>query len=853
MIPQRIKELPDPYFPVTPLLSTNEFVGREDEITQLQLILEEYEKSGRTKNLTVTGEKSIGKSTLLHRFLQILQDNNFIVYETELTRDPSIEIDEFEFFKEIIDELFQKYAPPDGAFLDIQQSEIWFSLTSGNYEHKSNFNDRMITFATQYSNRKKGIPEKLSNKQLLHDFEIILNSLISIEMDFNGFVILVDEFQELTRNVAILETLRILSERLTSLIIIGAGLPTYLDNPIFEKFSRTSETLNLTSMKSNEIIELICKPLELNHSYSRHEVMGWFDGPSVYEIVHRSVGNPLHIKILCSKMFEYYKVSPSANSIKLNKTVMEEVMGYYSSISEKSRRIRLSLESCTREQLDSFALIYKYEGFSIRAAIHLELAFEPLVVENENIVKDKLIKAFDDVWDLDLFEFKDETVTPETLLSSNPNQLANIEYDFIGDSIDKLYASYYYEELSHDKLTQTEDTFEDALARKLAVDLKNVLVEASIPKEIVIPEPLTKCLTAWGKESFNTFDIVEDLNKVLNASESIKMGEFDEKIYKVSAKHQLIYPAYISHMLELTGYYIILLDIHIRGKKKVLFCLFPVKCDVDKVVEIREYIKGISIDRAILDQYMITIDSAYIYWLPEKPLTYIFNHDLKIDNENLFKKVEERDFDEAVEIAFEIQRLTTRIKPKYVEASVAALNDYGFCLINVNSIPKAKKTFKLIEDKLLTAKANLAYIEYIENHFDEARQILNKIVRKGLGKDFGWRFLHLAINHSKLPPENKIVENISLYQVACWNLALINCQEGKDKSIIYSYLKKVNPRRQDQLVDQRVRNWIYYYSENIPEALNNSQKLLKNCAANEYLYRDVAKDISIFERELSQT
>ena len=851
MIPPKIKDLPNPYFPMTPQLSTNEFVGREDEITQLQSTLEEYRKTFRTKNLTITGEKSIGKSTLLHRFLQILQDNNFIVYETELARDPSIEIDEFEFFKEIIDELFQKYAMPDGAFLDVEQSEIWFSLTSGDYTHKSTFNERKLAFATQYSNRKKGNSEKLSYKQLQHDFEIILDSLISIEMDCQGFVILIDEFQELSRNTVILETLRILSEKLTSLIIIGAGLPTYLDNPIFEKFSRTSEIINLTSLKYNEIIELICRPLEQNKLYSRHEVMGWFHGPSINEIIHRSIGNPQHIKILCCKMFEYYKNSTSSNFIALNKTVMEEVMNFYSSISEKSRRIRLSLQSCIREQLISFALLYKYEGFSIRTAIQLELAFKPLIVENENIVKDKFINAFKDIWDLNLFEFKNETVTLETFLSANINQLANIEYKFIGDSIDKLYASYYYEELTGDKLIQTEDTFEDALARKLAADLTNVLVEASVPKEIFIPEPLTNCITSFEEDSLNTNDIVTDLNKMIQASENIKTGEIDESIYKVSEKHQLIFPAHLSHIFELTGYYIILLDIHIRGKKKILFCLFPVKCDLDKVVEIREYVKDISIDKTILEQYMIKIDSIYIYWLPQKPLTYIFNYDLKIDIEDLYKKVEARLFDDAVEIADGIKELTTKIKPKYVEASVSALNNYGFCLININSIPEAKKTLKLIENQLLSAKANLAYIAYIENDFEGARQILNKIVRKGLGKDSGWRFLHLAINHPKLSTKNRIVENISLHQVACWNLALLNCQEEKDQSLIYSYLKKINPRGNDQLIDQRVRSWICYYSNKIPEALNYSRKLLKGCTAGEYIYRDVEKDISIFESDLN--
>jgi AAA+ ATPase superfamily predicted ATPase len=133
MIPERVRQQPNPYFPITSRLISNKFVGREAELLKFRSLLEDYGKTLRQKNFVVSGEKSIGKSTLLNRFKQILEDHNFIVYEVELPRDPSVKINEIEFFKDLINELFEKYGAPDGGFFDIQQSEIWFSLTSDKY------------------------------------------------------------------------------------------------------------------------------------------------------------------------------------------------------------------------------------------------------------------------------------------------------------------------------------------------------------------------------------------------------------------------------------------------------------------------------------------------------------------------------------------------------------------------------------------------------------------------------------------------------------------------------------------------------------------------------------------------
>ena len=45
MIPQEVREMANPYVPMTTKLAPADFIGREEEIAKLRLILEEYRKT----------------------------------------------------------------------------------------------------------------------------------------------------------------------------------------------------------------------------------------------------------------------------------------------------------------------------------------------------------------------------------------------------------------------------------------------------------------------------------------------------------------------------------------------------------------------------------------------------------------------------------------------------------------------------------------------------------------------------------------------------------------------------------------------------------------------------------------
>jgi len=829
-------------------------VGREGELSKLIAILDDYRKTSNLKNLILTGEKSIGKSSLLNRYKSILQYYNLVVYEVELHRDPNNEIDEFEFFKDLFNELFEQYAPPEGSFFDVQQSEIWFSLTSNTYSHDSNFKERILLFPTQYANKKRGIDEVLSYKSIEKDFEKILDELISTDIEIEGLAILIDEFQELTRNTKILDVLRQLTENLTGLLVIGAGLPTFLENPIFEKFCRISTPINLQKMKNQEVLDLIFRPLEFTTSMPRHEIQQWFDRNSIGEIVDRGGGNPLHVRILCGKMFDHFQSDDKLILFELNKSVMEEVMDYYSAISEKSKKIQRSLQTCRKDQLESFSLLYKYEGFSIRAAIMIEMAFHSMSAEEEHITRERILRFFQDIWDLELFVIKNEVLKWEEIYELSTDKLSQIEYSFIGDAIDKLYVTYYYEELVLKPLEHHGGmNFEDILAYKLAEHLTTFMFTKRIPKKVnaLTGDPLVEIQNYHSDQMIEGKDLISDFDNIIKGSkESEKNEKQINELREIAERRKLNFPARIASMLELEGYYLLFANVTIKGKSKIIYSYTPIKGGIEDITVVNEQVKDVFVEQSILDQYMVKINYVYVYFIPKEPLLFITHIDLSEEYNELNTCVAKRNFDRAVSVADNIRQMNVkiRVKEKAVMGRINDANNYAFCLINIKSLEKAEEQLEECRNTMLISKINFAYCLFLAGKSPEARNILRHIVKKKNGIDEKAAFMHLAINETSLENKHRLIESVILFNVAAWNIALISCQEGRDPSATFSYLKQVKPKNDDHLIDRRVRNWISFFTGDLPLAINKASKLLSDCDEESYLSRDVERDLEIFRQ-----
>jgi len=846
MYSDKLREIPNPYDYSTHRLSSTEFVGREKHIDEFKLILEEFSTNNKIRNLLISGEKSIGKSSLLYRFERILADYNFYTFNIELSKDANNKIDEFDFFKEFINNIFENYAPVENTCLDAFQQEIWYSLTSFDFKHDSSYLERQIGFATQYSNRVKGFQEKLSEKTLERDIANLINAFSKFDTDNKGIAILIDEFQELKRNPDLLDLLRQLSEAIPGLLIVGAGLPKLPDDPSFEKFCRTSHLINLTGLEENEILNLVFKPIEINAKFSRYEAKMCFDPETIQEIVDRSGGNPLHIRILCAKLFEHFKNSSDIPYLKINRDVMEDVMTYYSTVSTKSSLIKNALQSCSKEQLNTFGKLYYYEGLDLRSIIMLKLAFESIQANRQEEIKNKLIDEINELYDLKLFSITSD-INPENLYDQSLLSLSRISYSFIGDKIDKLYVSYYFEELTEEKLKHNENKrFEDLLLRKMSNELNQAVYKEKIPKEAT-------------KFSFSNFSDQKEYKsqEILldyDALSKINLEESQDKkkmarVREISEKHRLDYPAQIASNLELSGYYVLMTEATIKGQKKIIKTYFPLVGSVEKIIKIREQIIDYTkLFNASLDEYLITINWMYLYWLPYLALKNIIYVDLNNETSVLLNRVSERNFEDAVNNAERITDLTAIIKSGRIGRVVDHVNDYAFCLLNLNNIEEAKKLFSELQDKYLLSKINYSFILVQEGNWQEGKRILKNLLKKKSQFNVKFGYLHLAIIHKKLAYKHMIVEDSSLFNMLCWNLALIFAYFENNEDISNSYLKKIKLETEnDKNIHKRVSSWIDFYFKRYDSALKSCKQILENADSNNYLYIDVIQDKKLFE------
>lgn len=850
---EKLKTILNPYSPRKSKLSPKEFIGRIDEINLLCKILVDYQKTASLKNILITGEKSTGKSSLLHRYQQLLEDHNFIVYYEELHRDEDL-IDEFEFFKSIFDFLFRNYAA-SGIFLDQQQAEIWYSLTQGDYQHReSNYLDRKISFATIYANKKLGYNEKLSYQIIEEDFKVIENSLISQENEIVGLALLIDEFQILQKNPIIIEYLRKLSDNLSSLIIICAGFE--LDNKIgaVEKFYRNSDARELKNLSNNEIQDIIFNPIERITNCSRHEIQKLFDPKSLHEIISRSGGNPLHIKVLCEKMFHSFQYNSNQKELKLSTEIMEDVMEFYAGISEESKKIKNVFKTAKPEQIEAFAKLFFFDRLSIKAAIIYEMAFNNYSKENESIEQKKIFELIEEVFDLGLFHFGNSSISLTDLIETNVDRLAQVEIRYIGDAIDRLYTQYMYEKLTEKKLVYNDtESFEELLALKLTDNLSLANVSEQIHENIK-GRFLLQIKKISDLDTNKCEDIVNDYDRLIKHADKENINETVEKEIKDDVgKLGLFFPSHLASFLDFEGYLVLLVSVSIKGKKMLLQVYFPIQNTINWQ-SIRQKINDYSkVINASLEDYYIKINWMYLYSIPKNPLTKIYYIQLGDIFGKLLKKVQNRDFNEAVKIANAIFELNLRFVKENLYAGVQSTNDYAFCLINVGDLTEAEKLLRESENRYIISKLNLSYIFTCTDRLDQGIKILKKLVNKQSSNDDKVSFIHLAINHPNVHVNFRIIEDAFIWNVINWNLALISSQKKCEPSIINQFVKKVRMIDKDIIIHQRVLCWIDYYLNRLDKSIERAEILLSKCKSIDYLRTAVENDISIFREEIYRT
>jgi hypothetical protein len=853
---ENLHKIRNPYRLDNVRLSSREFVGREQAITEIKGMLANYESTARLQNIVISGEKSFGKTALLQRFNTILIDNNFEVFETDLSTVGKI--NEFEIIKDIIDAIYRKYDSyelPGCKIFDKDQMEIWYSLTVHPYEHESNYVKRYLEFPSQYASYKKGNKEQLSSHSIIRDFEKIIDDLLNADIDMSGFAILIDEAQMLQHSRHFIELLRHITANVLSIFVILCGLPTLVENKEYEKFSRTAIPIKLRGMMQNEILDLICKPLEHGASLNRFQALRLFHRDSLNEIMKRCGGNPLHVTIVCAKMFEVYQNSSEQKYLMLSRDVMEKVMEFYSTISNNSSLITETLRLASQAQLSAFKRLYYYEGQSIPTIVMIKMAFENVNDETRTKYWREIRDDMVEVDKLRLFQNSDDDSSTKIFNSYDQSMAPGVKYDFIGDAIDKLYVQYYFESIMKgEKLKHHEyESYENILAEKLNDEIaetfetkENISIHKSFPKLMSINNP-ENCKHIEN----NNFKDLQKLDDTDYESKTEKQREsFHKEISTISEKYGLHIPSVFGVQFGLENMIIIYTYSRIRGKDKLMQAAIPVSEDLNEINLTKNKLEAEKYLNASLEEYGIEI--LWIRCTIVKPKQYwvVLQVDKHSYTKDMLKYAKERKFKKALLEARRVVDLDSRYKKEGIKISAESVNNYAFCLLNVGDTMKAEEYLKESMKYSLISRFNYAYLFYINDDYDEALKIYKKIVKKQEGLNERTLVLNLCIKHADMEPYSNVVHDLYLYDVAVLNVALIIAQTGGSEHVMNSFLKRIKSRDDIQLYKMRTRVWIGMFGGKISshQLIEETKTLAESNNIPEHLSNDLSNDIELFRK-----
>ena len=79
-------------------------------------------------------------------------------------------------------------------------------------------------------------------------------------------------------------------------------------------------------------------------------------------------------------------------------------------------------------------------------------------------------------------------------------------------------------------------------------------------------------------------------------------------------------------------------------------------------------------------------------------------------------------------------------------------------------------------------------------------------------------------------------------------MALISGYEGRDQSVVNSYLKRAKLSPTDKLIHNRVKSWTALYDGDKSIAINIAEEALLRIEAGHYMEVDIKRDLSIFKK-----
>lgn len=849
-----LRDIPNPYQPYSEIKSESFFIGRKNEIEKIINGLNESIESGINRNFLIIGDKSIGKSSLLHILRQKLLPLKFLTVNFVVNQN-KIE-SSLIFFKELFDAIINEGAPNNLLNKrenedEFTQKEIWEGLTLfGN--HQASTAQMKLLLGHFYAEAIKigNFNAPLPEIYLIKDLEYLISEIKS--SDYKSLVIIIDEFHLLKQNDNILQNLISVIERVSGISFILCGNFS-VRSERFDKFLRKSEIIELKAFSKNEIWDFIYKPIQ-HYGFTKEEISKEINFDSLRYLFNNNDNNPYYLNLILNEMFDRYKKGIS-EKIEFTHDVSVAILEKLKYNSPYHEKITAQLNVAEKKQLQALSRLYAFQNINLDDIALIDIAFEDITENKYKEVLKKIIFDLVLVQPLQIFNIEaPKNIKLEDLIK-NPehirNNAADIKYTFIGDAVDELYLiSYISNALDKDLIINHPSNAIEFLNEKLFYYLyENIIKDLKFDDSKKIYESTFCTIRQIDKlrESNITASNIEQKINYLNEVNAETIDEEDyEKIQNSVKNTSLSLLPQLNKFLNLTNHGCYYIFVKVKIREKIFIYEYFITCQIDN--DFLPIFFSNNYNIPVFEKYKVEILDIIVTKIKPKVFLVLNQIDLSSLYVMLTRSVYNGNYDDAIEYQEKIKLLNK-------DDEDVSNNNLGFINLLKQEFSLAEKFFDLVKSKDYTTLLNQAYLYYRLDLINKVEPLIKKAEKsfKILKPN---EPLFFAMHQILIP--NKIRKTINysdfdlVFDVSCdliikGNKAILASFENQNYGP--SLLKKAEIiNEQDKFYKLRYEFYVYYNLKQIDKAkelLLEAEENFENLPIKEHIQKLIYYDKKI--------
>jgi hypothetical protein len=866
-----IYDVSNPYDWSRPVQSKKSFAGREEQLSRIENIFAAV-KDNLAINVSLTGKRASGKTSMLNAIKHISQDKGGIAVNIDLNEN--LIRSTIDFWAEVFDNIIN-LGIPKGLWSNSDDMDGHTSPFFKSWRNNIDLNQistelesQGIRFGDIYANAKSTGHDAIARPSVIQkDLEYLTDELRKCDVTF--LAILVDEADLFIENMGLMQQIRNIMQNLHNVIFVFAGTEKMFDalDDVFSPIPRQFEKIMIDNFQNlSETRDCVFKPLEAL-GVRRHEIEQYLSYSLLSELHERSDGNPYHLKLLLHYTFENFllKADKLENNFSIDTNILSKVFRHISQATkQQDRDIVTKLNSCNEEELKAIGFLFQYNGLTISEAAELRNAFfrsseESIRNHIDHIIGQiKLIDHYEVFYVNKCLKFDEMKISYE---SASKCKLA-----FRGDHLDILFLDYYLQEKLNLSLPIKKQwlSYEDALFKEF-VDQLGSEIRLSIshrfgeltPPIFIQSEHENMSTAKYEKlrdESLNT--ILSEIYSALENAENLEIAYKTAKDFGLLSIVPFIFGYNACVIVQISGSF--------RSSKYHLKVFQPLDISEEKyqqLSDLQESYKEFE-PKALLfshqDSASKVLDPAFygihqekIQWITINNMfmALIATLDIQEKEQLVLDYVLRGEYNKALRLLKFTSALAT---------NTTRLNNLSFVYMVLDDMDEAKKYLDLVleaEPGLVVAKYNRAYIHYYDGNIPVAERMLKQIVKdfKSINPEIRNMYCLKIIQGDSQSNQNRDPDWDLAFQpdiVSASHLCLASISSlNKSPMSAAHHLKKAEEIGDGHLSIMRATAWNSYQEGKIENAIGIINMLLKEETLDKYMLKEqIELDLAHFEK-----